>query len=235
MSDVPSLVAEITERLSQAADPARLEWAKENYPTAMQVLGVKVPDMRPVVIDLSKRLRPAPAEQVIALAQALADTDIFECRKVGYEILSRHKTAMATLDTEAIERLGRGNDNWIAVDTLAGLVAGPIWREGQIPDEVVRNWTVSEDRWWRRTAVVCTVALNQKARGGAGDPERTLDICGRVAGEQDPMMAKALSWALRELAKRDPAPVQVFLAEHDDVLPALVKREVRRKIETGRK
>ncbi len=49
------------------------------------------------------------------------------------------------------------------------------------------------------------------------------------------MVAQSLSWALRELAKRDPTPVVQFLTKHDEVLAARVKREVRRKTETGRK
>lgn len=60
-------------------------------------------------------------------------------------------------------------------------------------------------------------------------------MCRIVAGDRDDMVAKSLSWALRELAKRDPTPLVQFLTEHDDVLAARVEREVERKIETGRK
>lgn len=80
---------------------------------------------------------------------------------------------------------------------------------------------------------MCTVALNQKARGGAGDAARTCAVCRVVAADRDDKVIKSLSWALRELAKRDPAPVAQFLTDHNEVLAARVKREVRRKIETG--
>jgi 3-methyladenine DNA glycosylase AlkD len=49
------------------------------------------------------------------------------------------------------------------------------------------------------------------------------------------MVAKGLSWALRELAKRDVEPVVEFINKHEAVLPRRVVREVKRKIETGRK
>jgi 3-methyladenine DNA glycosylase AlkD len=104
-----------------------------------------------------------------------------------------------------------------------------------MPDEVVEEWATTEDRWWRRAAVVCTVALNQKARGGSGDPIRTLKICELVAADKDDMVAKALSWALRELAKREPDPVILFVDQNENILPGRVVREVRRKISTGRK
>jgi len=131
--------------------------------------------------------------------------------------------------------LGEGIDNWVSVDCFAGMVAGPAWREGRFPDKVVEDWAVSEDRWWRRAAVVCTVALNQKSRGGTGDVDRTLKICSIAASDKDDMVAKALSWALRELAKREPEPVVDFVDQNETILPKRVVREVRRKIETGRK
>ena len=49
------------------------------------------------------------------------------------------------------------------------------------------------------------------------------------------MVVKALSWALRELAKRDPTVVRQFITKHGAKVPALVRREVRSKLETGRK
>jgi 3-methyladenine DNA glycosylase AlkD len=229
------LAIDVCKKLKQVSDPERKEWARNYYPTQMQVLGVKVPDLRPISNEFYKRLRKSTSEEVLDFALILVDSGVLECRQVGYEVLARHKGAMASLTTGDLEVLGRGIDNWVSTDVFAGLVAGPVWREGQVPDEVIRNWALSKDRWWRRAAVVSTVALNQKARGGEGDTPRTLDICRLVASDQDEMVAKALSWALRELAKRDTTPVIEFLDEYDAILPSRVKREVKRKIETGRK
>jgi 3-methyladenine DNA glycosylase AlkD len=49
------------------------------------------------------------------------------------------------------------------------------------------------------------------------------------------MVVKALSWALRELAKKDPQLVAAYLAKREAELPARVLREVRNKLLTGRK
>jgi len=49
------------------------------------------------------------------------------------------------------------------------------------------------------------------------------------------MVVKALSWALRELSKRDADCVKAFLRTEDLRLAARVRREVRSKLETGRK
>jgi 3-methyladenine DNA glycosylase AlkD len=47
------------------------------------------------------------------------------------------------------------------------------------------------------------------------------------------MVWKAMSWALRELTKRDPRAMQLFLGEYELARP--VVREVRNKLETGTK
>ena len=104
-----------------------------------------------------------------------------------------------------------------------------------MPDGHVMKWIRSPDRWRRRLALVSTVPLNSTARGGTGDTSRTLFVCGGLVDDRDDMVVKALSWALRELAKRDPQSVARFIRDHHDRLAARVVREVKTKLETGRK
>ena len=124
----------------------------------------------------------------------------------------------ARLEIRDLERLGQGIDNWAAVDTFAIYLAGPAWRQGQVSDARVKSWARSNDRWWRRAALVATVPLNNKTRGGNGDPTRTLAICQMLVPDRDDMIVKAMSWALRELAKREPLAVEAFLKEHEETV-----------------
>jgi 3-methyladenine DNA glycosylase AlkD len=55
------------------------------------------------------------------------------------------------------------------------------------------------------------------------------------AGDREPMVWKALSWALRDLSKRDPEAVRGFIAGREGRLARAVVREVRNKLETGMK
>ena len=83
--------------------------------------------------------------------------------------------------------------------------------------------------------MVATVALNSKARGGVGDTARTLGVCRAVLADRDDMVVKALSWTLRELAKRDHRAVEQFLKAHDGRMAPRVRREVGNKLRTGLK
>ena len=183
----------------------------------------------------SRRLAAASAADVVGVALALLDDPGFAPRFVGYELIAHHRAALASLREAELEALGRGLDAWEKVDTFGCYLAGPAWREGQVPDRVVHAWARSRDRWLWRAALVCTVALNNRARGGRGDTARTLEVCGMLLRDRDDMVVKAMSWALRELSKRDPAAAADFLARHRDELAPRVGRELTNKLTTGLK
>jgi 3-methyladenine DNA glycosylase AlkD len=131
--------------------------------------------------------------------------------------------------------MGAGMSSWGDVDVFACLLAGPVWRARQVPDSLIHQWAQRSDRWWRRAALVCTVPLNVKAQGGLGDVSRTLAVCRLLVDDRDDMVVKALSWALRALAQREPEAVRLFLKAHNATLAPRVLREVSNKLRTGLK
>lgn len=191
--------------------------------------------IRGVRREFSRRLAKAPSELVIGLALRLTRRQEVILRFVAYELVQHHKPAFGNLNARLLEELGRGMDSWVAVDTFACYLSGPAWRQRQVSDATIRRWARCKDRWWRRAALVSTVPLNLKARGGTGDLSRTLDICAMLVKDRDDMVVKALSWALRELAKRNPESVRGFLAEHEHELAPRVLREVNNKLVSGLK
>jgi 3-methyladenine DNA glycosylase AlkD len=187
--------------------------------------------IRSVRRSASANLRRWSCREVLALAEALVDRH----RWVAYELLYHHPTRLACLNVEDVERLGRGIDGWASVDVFARYISGPAWQQGLIGDHVVQGWTQSENRWWRRAALVSTVALNLRSAGGTGDTDRTLEICTRLVSDRDDMVVKALSWALRELIIWDAGAVRRFLQVNADLVASRVRREVYSKLESGLK
>ena len=185
--------------------------------------------------EFSRRVAGEAPREVVALALALVRRGGIERRFVAYELVHHHRGALAGLGARDLERLGAGLDGWGAVDAFGCYVAGPAWRERQVSDALIRRWARSPDRWWRRAALVSTVPLNSRARGGGGDATRTVALCRLLVADRDDMVVKALSWALRELAKRDPAAARRFLRDQGERLAPRVVREVRNKLTTGLK
>ena len=231
----PVAVDRVLAALEKGSVAERREKAASYFPSRMRVLGVPVPAQRKVLRDVARALREEPPSRVLSFARELLATDVHEARQVAFELVAGRRDVMAALDGAAVETLGAGNDNWASVDCFGVYVAGPAWRAGAVTDARVLAWTRSTDRWWRRTALVATVALNVKSRGGTGDAARTLRICEALVSDRDPMVVKALSWALRSLVGVAPDGVRGFLSNHGDEVPSLVRREVGHKLDTGLK
>jgi hypothetical protein len=192
------------------------------------------PSFRLIRREWSKQLKHSSATTVLALAKQLVPLGSWE-RIFSYEIIVNHQPSLDALNQKYVASLGRGIQSWGEADCFACFIAGPAWRQRKISDQLVMSWAQSPNRWWRRAALVSTVPLNNRARGGQGDVRRTLKICRMLISDRDDMVIKALSWALRELSKRYPAPVSSFLEKYDERLAARVKREVTNKLKTGLK
>jgi 3-methyladenine DNA glycosylase AlkD len=191
------------------------------------------PSERAVRRKYSQKLKQAQPELILALARELLTN--YDERWVAYELLQAHQAALQSLGEAELEEFGQGINSWWAVDAFARTLAGPAWRQGQVSDALIHKWAHSPDLWWRRAALVSTVALNVRSRGGYGDLPRTLAVCRLLVADHEDMVVKALSWALRELVVHDPEAVRAFLQEHEAVLAARVKYEVRNKLTTGLK
>jgi 3-methyladenine DNA glycosylase AlkD len=199
-----------------------------------QALAVHVTDTeRAICRKYSNLVSQAPAEYVLAFTHKLLFTHGH--RWQAYELIAGHQEAFQSLGGDDLEELGQGINSWWTTDSFARTLSGPAWRDGLVGDELIMKWASSPDLWWRRAALVSTVAFNVRSQGGKGDTARTLASCRLLATDHEDMVVKGLSWALRMLVYFDPQAVEGFLKEYDPVLAGRVKREVGSKLRTGLK
>lgn len=229
------MINTIISELRSATDPKRIDAYKIMFPTSMEYLGISTPVMRELLKSWWSEIKNWSPEKQIRFSKELTDTNIFESNQVAFELLWKNKTALDRLRLDDLKYLGKNMDNWATTDAFSLMLSGWAWRKNQISDDDILSWLESGNRWWRRAAVVSTVGLNLKSRGGTGDTWRTLMICEKVIQDRDDMIVKALSWALRELSKNDKPAVQEFMKKNDTLLAGRVRREVYSKLETGKK
>jgi len=235
MQNTGMLIKKTTSLLTGYSDSSRKGLSEWYFPTSMKVIGVKSDDLKSVVRIIRNDTGKEEPGQLIQLCREMALSGIFEVQQVAFGLLNKKYRVIEKLTLQDILVLGTYMDNWASTDSYGTRVSGPAWRLGCIGDATGREWARSTDRWWRRIALVSTVALNLKSQKGEGDVKRTLMICEMLVPDRDDMVIKALSWALRELAKRYPAETASFLERHRDRLAGRVVREVTRKLLTGRK
>jgi 3-methyladenine DNA glycosylase AlkD len=192
------------------------------------------PAIRGLRKKISKQLVEADRKTILSVAQELIDRAPFG-RFVGYELVHYHDGTMRALTEKEVQSLGQGISSWGDVDTFACYISGPAWKAGRIADETIERWAHSKDRWWRRAALVSTVPLNSGKMPAPDGVHRTLAVCSLLTLDRDDMVVKAMSWALRALATRDPESAREFLQGRKKELPARVIREVQNKLQTGLK
>jgi 3-methyladenine DNA glycosylase AlkD len=194
---------------------------------------LKTPAARAIRRQYSHQLKQADPTFILNLSRELIERH--DQRWLAYEFIQNHQSTFQKIGKAELEELGQGINSWDTTDAFARILAGPAWLNGQVTDKLIHKWANSRDLWWRRAALVSTVALNKRSQGGKGDVIRTLTVCSLLVSDHEDMVAKAMSWALRELVVHDPGAVNEFLIEHKAELPARVKREVRNKLRTGLK
>jgi 3-methyladenine DNA glycosylase AlkD len=233
--DTGTLVNEILEALSELGSAERREKIRYYAPTRQRVIGVANPDIKVLLKEIRAKYGPGSPDKWIELCKGLVATGVFECQVLAFEMIGRDKKLLNALEYKDLSALGRNLDNWASVDHYSVGIFGVLWGKGVVQDGHIDKLLKSENFWDRRVAVVSTVALNLKSRGGTGDTPRTMEVCKRVVDDHHDMIQKALSWALRELSKRDRNAVYAFMEQYGNRLANRVVREVNHKLEFGTK
>ncbi len=233
--DRTDVVNELMEALSDLGSAERREKSRTYFPTSQKVLGVTNPDIKELIKELKKQYSDWNPSNWIALCKALVATGVFECQVMAFELIGRDRKLLEALEYEDLSALGRNLDNWASVDHYTVGIFGVLWGRGVVQDSHIDTLLKSDNFWDRRVAVVSTVALNLKSRGGKGDTARTIAVCERVVDDRHDMIQKALSWALRELSRRDRDAVLTFMEQYEKRLANRVVREVNHKLEFGTK
>lgn len=233
--DHHAIAREIIGVLDDLGTAERIQQSKHYCPTAMRMAGVTNPDIRAVIREYRKRYAQWAERDWIILCKTLVAEGVFEAQVFAFERIGRDKKLLGALEYADLKDLGRNLDNWASVDHYSVGIFGVLWGRGIVKDHHIDRLLQSGNHWERRVAVVSTVALNLKSRGGTGDTFRTLSVCERVVDDHQEMIQKALSWALRELSKRDREAVADFMERYGSRLAKRVVREVNHKLDFGTK
>jgi 3-methyladenine DNA glycosylase AlkD len=146
-------------------------------------------------------------------------------REYHYAAYDLVETYLASTDetflVEYVEDLLTTKSWWDTVDGFGSTAVSPLcWRYDA--SDLVQKWSRSPNIWLNRAAI-------QHQRGWKRDTdiEFVLSICDTHAGSREFFVAKAIGWALRDLARLDATAVRTFLGEHPGLSPVAV-REARR-------
>jgi 3-methyladenine DNA glycosylase AlkD len=212
LDDPAAFVVAARSGLAGIADPAYAAGQRLVAPGIGPTLGVRTPLLDAVLAALRREVRGVRAARLLFIADALARDEVRELRWMATGILSWTLPDDPERTWQVLRRVGRDADDWITVDTLAAVTAAGIVREPYRWAEL-EQLVFSPIRWERRL-VGSTIATMPHVDHHVGRTAETvahgLDLVAQLIGDAEPVVQKSLSWALRELARVDPAPVAAF-------------------------
>jgi 3-methyladenine DNA glycosylase AlkD len=198
--------------LATLADPDYRTGQRLVAPGIGPTLGVRTPLLDAVAAGFRRELRGVGPARLLVAAEALASDEIRELRWLAIHVLGWTVAIDPERTWQVIRRIGQDADDWITVDTLAGVAASGILAEPYRWAEL-EQLVYSRSRWERRLVGSTIATLPHRghpAGRSASAVGRGLDLVGQLIGDAEPDVQKALSWALRNLAQVDPAPVVAF-------------------------
>ena len=135
--------------LATIADPAYRTGQRLVAPGIGPTLGIRTPLLDAVAAGLRRAVRGTGPARLLVVAEALAGDEIRELRWLAIHVLGWIVAADPERAWQVIRRIGRDADDWITVDTLAGVTAAGILSEPYRWAEL-EQLVYSRSRWERR-------------------------------------------------------------------------------------
>ena len=181
-------VEEVLNLLRKKASPRNVRAMARFGMSAQGRLGVSVPEMRRIARLAGKDHR---------LALALWKTEIAEARIVASMVAEPDKVTARQMETWVV-----GIDSWDICDQ----VCGNLWDKTPLAWGKLRAWTRREEEFVRRAgfALIAYLAWHDKQAADARFVA-VLALIRRGAVDERNFVKKAVSWALRNIGKRNPA------------------------------
>jgi 3-methyladenine DNA glycosylase AlkD len=218
------LVHDVRQRLRDAGDHDRAPAMQAYMKSALPYYGVAAPQCRVIFREVLSAHPLPDRETWLAAVHELWDgaTHREEC----YAALAvvRHRLYASYRDSQVLplyRHLLTTGAWWDVVDDVATHLVGPLLLDH--PAEVkptVRSWATDDDRWLRRTAVICQIGAKERI-----DIDLLAEVVEANLEDNDFFLRKGIGWALRQHARIDPDWVRAFVAAHDERISSLSRRE----------
>jgi len=197
--------SEVLAELRAAADPSRLVGMARVGIAIEDALGVSVPDIRRIARDAG---RDQP------LADALWATGIHEARTVAALVADPDRLTLTRMRAWA-----GAIDSWDLGDMLADTFAGT-----RHVDRLIQEWSHARHGFTKRCAfaMIARLAVSDHGRPDA-DFIAWFPLIRSAAQDDRNEVKKGVSWALRQIGKRDPVLYRAAIDEAHGMLDAALE------------
>jgi len=206
---VAGVVREVQGALTALTDPRRAVPMQAYMKGIAPFLGISAGNRRAALRPLWKELADPLSDDLGRGALALMGLIEREYHYAAYDLIDRfRRSADEYFLDRYVTTLLTTKPWWDTVDGLVTAAVSPLCREFEAT-WLIEEWSASGDRWLIRSAIT-----HQRGWKGDTDVPYVLDLCDRHWANEEFFVAKAIGWAMRDIARFDSSSVERFLSTH---------------------
>ena len=222
MAQADALAAEIREYCAAHADPKKAgKWAryfKEGY-DSWGLLDKEDPIFNERQQEWLERYRKMGLRGFLKLGEILFQSGKYEEGSLAIRFV---KSFRDEFDAKSAGQLSKwfeaGIRNWAHTDVLCGEVIAPLLVNETIDLATIASWRESRHKFQRRAVPVAMLGLLKTD----SKPGPLIEFLRPMMMDAERVVHQGLGWFLREAWKKEPKPVEAFLAEWKDRAPRLI-------------
>lgn len=219
------MVRELAAALDDRADPEAARSMAAYMKNQFPFFGVKAPQRRAVQREVLGDWRSPDPDELLAFADACWAADERELQYGACDWLRRHADRLEPRHLDHVGRLVSTKPWWDTVDALAVHVVGPLAAGHPELRPTLEQWLTSGDLWRERTVILHQLLYRERT-----DEAFLFEACLAHAPSTEFFHRKAIGWALRQHARTAPDAVRAFVADHEEELSGLSKREALKRL-----
>lgn len=207
--------------LRAAATEANRVSGQRFFKERVRLYGVKAADTRRIAKDIFQEIKYLPKQEVFSFCEQLWQSGYMEESFIAchcsYELRKQYEPADFILFERWVESY---ITNWASCDTFCNHTVGTIIEMYPAFVDVLKQWTISPNRWVRRAAAVSLIV---PARKGMFLPD-IFDIALMLLRDKDDMVQKGYGWMLKEASKAARDEVFDFVQRQKSEMPRTALR-----------
>lgn len=191
-------------------------YMKNHFP----FLGIKKPLRDAHQKGIFQQFPPDSEEELIEVINCLWKYEQREYHYAALDFAHHNRKLLSPAIFVTFEALIRQKSWWDSVDFIAANLVGTLAQKHPELAKTMDRWIQDDNMWIRRTALLFQLKWKTKT-----DADRLFRYCKLTMHEKEFFIRKAIGWALREYSKTNPTAVKIFIANHENQMSGLSKRE----------
>ena len=215
-----NLVKEMFENAQNPENAAAMSAYMKNK---FDFYGIPSPERKELYKDFLKSEKASKNVDWDFLDKCYKD-DHREMQYLVYDYLLALKKYLAFEDIDKVKLFIITRSWWDTIDFLCKIIGDIGLRDNRV-SELMLKWSVSDNIWLKRTAILHQLAYKRKT-----DTELLEKVICNCLGSDEFFINKAIGWALREYSKTVPEWVRNFISKYKNELSALSIKEASKYI-----